>query len=394
MNRADGKAGPWFAPVILAGGSGTRFWPRSRRARAKQVLALDGERTMIQQTLDRLLELAAAQDVWVITNKLLDEVIAQQLPQVPRANILSEPVARNTAPACALAAFLLERTSPETVIGIFPSDHIVKDATRFVDVIRAGVAIAASGERIVVLGVPPTRAETGYGYIEQCESVGPECVPCQGIAVRRVKRFTEKPDRARAEEFVATGNYAWNSGIFLWSARTLANAIREHCPEMGPVLEKIAAARGDADSELDRALEFDRIFSEVYPLCQNISVDYAVLEPRSSKGELHSEIYCLPADFGWNDIGSWAALDEHRAGGSPEQAAAVNVCDAASGPPVAIDAQGNYVYAPGKTIALVGVSNLVVVETEDALLITTRERSQDVGKVVAELKARGRDDLV
>jgi mannose-1-phosphate guanylyltransferase len=394
MDRADGKAGPWFAPVILAGGSGTRFWPRSRRARAKQVLALDGERTMIQQTLDRLLELAAAQDVWVITNKLLDEVIAQQLPQVPRANILSEPVARNTAPACALAAFLLERTSPETVIGIFPSDHIVKDATRFVDVIRAGVAIAASGERIVVLGVPPTRAETGYGYIEQCESVGPECVPCQGIAVRRVKRFTEKPDRARAEEFVATGNYAWNSGIFLWSARTLANAIREHCPEMGPVLEKIAAARGDADSELDRALEFDRIFSEVYPLCQNISVDYAVLEPRSSKGELHSEIYCLPADFGWNDIGSWAALDEHRAGGSPEQAAAVNVCDAASGPPVAIDAQGNYVYAPGKTIALVGVSNLVVVETEDALLITTRERSQDVGKVVAELKARGRDDLV
>ena len=358
------------------------------------MLALDGERTMIQQTLDRLLELAAAQDVWVITNKLLDEVIAQQLPQVPRANILSEPVARNTAPACALAAFLLERTSPETVIGIFPSDHIVKDATRFVDVIRAGVAIAASGERIVVLGVPPTRAETGYGYIEQCESVGPECVPCQGIAVRRVKRFTEKPDRARAEEFVATGNYAWNSGIFLWSARTLANAIREHCPEMGPVLEKIAAARGDADSELDRALEFDRIFSEVYPLCQNISVDYAVLEPRSSKGELHSEIYCLPADFGWNDIGSWAALDEHRAGGSPEQAAAVNVCDAASGPPVAIDAQGNYVYAPGKTIALVGVSNLVVVETEDALLITTRERSQDVGKVVAELKARGRDDLV
>lgn len=394
MDRADGKAGPWFAPVILAGGSGTRFWPRSRRARAKQVLALDGERTMIQQTLDRLLELAAAQDVWVITNKLLDEVIAQQLPQVPRANILSEPVARNTAPACALAAFLLERTSPETVIGIFPSDHIVKDAARFVDVIRAGVAIAASGERIVVLGVPPTRAETGYGYIEQCESVGPECVPCQGIAVRRVKRFTEKPDRARAEEFVATGNYAWNSGIFLWSARTLANAIREHCPEMGPVLEKIAAARGDADSELDRALEFDRIFSEVYPLCQNISVDYAVLEPRSSKGELHSEIYCLPADFGWNDIGSWAALDEHRAGGSPEQAAAVNVCDAASGPPVAIDAQGNYVYAPGKAIALVGVSNLVVVETEDALLITTRERSQDVGKVVAELKARGRDDLV
>ena len=146
MGFADGKTGPRFAPVILAGGSGTRFWPRSRRARAKQVLALDGERTMIQQTLDRLLPLAAASDVWVITNKLLDEVIAEQLPQVPRGNILSEPVARNTAPACALAAFLLERTAPETVIGIFPSDHIVKDQARFAEVIRAGVA-AGRGRR-------------------------------------------------------------------------------------------------------------------------------------------------------------------------------------------------------------------------------------------------------
>jgi mannose-1-phosphate guanylyltransferase len=394
MSSVDGKAGLRFAPVILAGGSGTRFWPRSRRARAKQVLALDGERTMIQQTLDRLLPLAAAEDVWVITNNLLREAIVEQLPQVPKGNILSEPVARNTAPACALAAFLLEQTSPETVIGIFPSDHIVKDVARFTEVIRAGVAIAASGERIVVLGVPPTRAETGYGYIELCETVGPECVPCQGVPVRRVKRFTEKPDRARAEEFLASGNYAWNGGIFLWSARTLANAIREHCPEMGPALERIAAAHEASESELDSALEFERIFAEVYPLCQNISVDYAVLEPRSAKGELQSEIYCLPADFGWNDIGSWAALDEHRAGGKPEQAAEMNVCDGAIGQPVAIDAIGNYVYAPGKTIALVGVHDLVVVETEDALLITTRERSQDVGKVVAELKARGRADLI
>jgi mannose-1-phosphate guanylyltransferase len=390
MGLANGKAGPRFAPVILAGGSGTRFWPRSRRARAKQVLALDGERTMIQQTLDRLLPLAAADDVWVIANQLLDAVIAEQLPQVPRSNILSEPVARNTAPACALAAFLLERTAPETVIGIFPSDHIVKNAARFAEVIRAGVAIAASGERIVVLGVPPTRPETGYGYIELCETVGPECVPCQGVPVRRVKRFTEKPDRARAEEFLASGNYAWNGGIFLWSAKTLANAIREHCPEMGPVLERIAAAHAASESELDSALEFERIFADVYPLCQNISVDYAVLEPRSAKGELQSEIYCLPADFGWNDIGSWAALHEHRAGRAPE----VNVCEGVNGAPLAIDAKGNYIYAPGKAVALLGVSDLVVVETADALLITTRERSQDVGKVVAELKAQGREDLI
>jgi mannose-1-phosphate guanylyltransferase len=327
--------------------------------------------------------------VWVITNSLLDEVIAEQLPQVPQHNILSEPVARNTAPACALAAFLLEAAAPDTVIGIFPSDQVVKDTARFAEVIRAGVRLAARGERIVVLGVPPTRAETGYGYVELGEVVeGPTdrdeaAMNGAGIPVRRVKRFTEKPDRARAEEFVASGNYSWNGGIFLWTARTLANAIREHCPAMAPLLETIAAAYGSA--------EFERVLAEVYPQCEGVSVDYAVLEPRSAKGEMGSEIYCLPADFGWNDIGSWAALDEHRAGGEPEK---VNVCDGASGVPVAIDATGNYVYAPGKAIALVGVSDLVVVETEDALLITTRERSQDVGKVVAELKARGREDLI
>jgi len=382
MDQAGSKTGLRFAPVILAGGSGTRFWPRSRRARAKQVLALDGERTMIQQTLDRLLPLAAAEDVWVITNTLLDEVIAEQLPQVPRGNILSEPVARNTAPACALAAFLLEPSAPDTVIGIFPSDHVVKDEARFAEVIRAGVSLAASGERIVVLGVPPTRPETGYGYIElsaTVEKVG-------GVPVRRVKRFTEKPDRARAEEFIASGNYSWNGGIFLWSAKTLAGAIREHCPAMAPLLEKIAAAHGTAS--------FEQVFGELYPQCENVSIDYAVLEPRSAKGEMGSEIYCLPADFGWNDIGSWAALDEHRAGGVPEQAAWVNVCDGASDLPVEIDAHGNYVYAPGKAVVLLGVSDLVVVETADALLITTRERSQDVGRVVVELKARGRDDLI
>ena len=182
----SGTAQAKFAPVILAGGSGTRFWPRSRRTRAKQVLALDGDSTMIQQTLERLLPLAAASDVWVITNKLLDQVIAQQLPEVPRENILSEPAARNTAPACALAAFLLEGTAPETVIGIFPSDHVVKNPKRFVEVIGAGVALAASGEKIVVLGVPPTRAETGYGYIELGETVVPgQCSGTPGEAVYR-----------------------------------------------------------------------------------------------------------------------------------------------------------------------------------------------------------------
>ena len=375
-----------FAPVILAGGSGTRFWPRSRKAKAKQVLALDGQRTMIQQTLDRLLPLADASDVWVITNDLLDDVIGEQLPEVPRERILSEPAARNTAPACALAAFLLERTAPDTVIGIFPSDHAIKNTARFAEVVRAGVALAASGDKVVVLGVPPARAETGYGYIELGGVVADPAVADSGIEVRRVKRFTEKPDRARAEEFVASGNYAWNGGIFLWSARTLVGAIREFRPAMAPLLEKIAAAYGTP--------EFGRVFAEEYPKCESISIDYAVLEPRSAKGEMSSGIYCLPGDFAWNDLGCWSALHEHVAACPPDMVSIANVIDGQDPLTISIDSCGNYVYAPGKVIALVGVSDLVVVQTGDALLITTRERSQDVGKVVAELKIKGREDLI
>jgi mannose-1-phosphate guanylyltransferase len=254
---------------------------------------------------------------------------------------------------------------------------VVKDMARFCDVIRAGVELAASGESIVVLGVPPTRPETGYGYIE----LGAAVEPVNGVPVRRVKRFTEKPDRARAEEFVASGNYTWNGGIFLWSARTLVQAIREHCPAMAPLLERIAAAHGAPD--------FERVFAEVYPRCENISIDYAVLEPRSAKGEIGSEIYCLPADFAWNDLGSWSALHEHLTDGKM-----VNFFDGTDPVHSTIDAERNYVYAPGKVVALVGVDDLVVVDTGDCLLITKRDRSQDVGKIVADLKRAERDGLV
>lgn len=367
-----------FAPVILAGGSGTRFWPRSRRARAKQVLALDGEHSMIQQTLTRLLPVAVAEDVWVVTNHWLDKMIAAQLPSVAAEHILSEPAARNTAPACALTAFLLERSEPETVIGIFPSDHVVGNIARFATVLRAGIRVAAQGENIVVLGVPPTRPETGYGYIEQ----GGESSVIEGVPVHRVKRFREKPDRHTAERFLAAGNFAWNAGIFLWSARTLVQAIREHVPDMAPILERIAAAYGTPD--------FDAVFAEEYPHCENISIDYAVLERRSAKGETRSNIFCLPADFAWNDLGSWASLHEHL--GDHDDA---NVLDGPTDGLVAIESTGNYVYAPNKMVALLGVKGLVVVETEDALLITTRERSQDVSKVVRQVhEGLKREELI
>jgi mannose-1-phosphate guanylyltransferase len=361
-----------FAPVILAGGSGTRFWPRSRRNRAKQVLALDGDRTMIQQTLDRLKPLAAPRDVWVITNDMLCEAITKQLPAVHSSHILCEPVARNTAPACALAAFLLEKSAPDTVLGIFPSDHVVQDDARFVAVLREAIALAAAGPNIVVLGVPPTRPETGYGYIELGDEIKGGDMP-----LRPVRRFTEKPDRVTAKKFLSTGRYAWNSGVFLWSARTLAGAIRAHAPAMVAPLEKIAAAFGTP--------EFSKVFAAQYAKCESISIDYAILEPASHSGS--TKIFCLPADFAWNDLGSWEALHEHKLSThAPGSDVCNNVVEALR--TVAIEATGNYVFAPGKSVALVGVHNLVVVETEDAVLITTRENSQRVGELVKKLQTK------
>ncbi len=373
---------PRFAAIILAGGSGTRFWPRSRRARAKQVLQLDGEGTMIQGTMARLKSLAAPEDLWVITNDLLAETITDQLPELLADRLLCEPSARNTAPACALVAFLLEKRAPKTVLGIFPSDHVIGDPERFRLVLRAGMQVAASGPRMVVLGVPPTRPETGYGYIELGAASKPVQVENECISLWRVRRFTEKPDAQRARAFVRSGNFVWNSGMFLWSAETLAGAIREHKPEMAALLESIAESWGTP--------EFETTFAKLYPQCESVSIDYAVLEPRSAKGEAQSGLYCLPGDFAWNDLGSWAALYEHMT--EDVETSRSNVVEARQG--VEITSSGCYVFAPGKTVALVGVKDLVIVETEDALLITTREGSQDVGKVVTELKSVGRTDLI
>jgi mannose-1-phosphate guanylyltransferase len=362
-----------FYPVILAGGRGTRFWPLSRKKRAKQMLALDGPRSMIQQTVQRLFPLAPPDCFWIITNTDLRDGIARQLPKLKKAQIIAEPVGRNTAPAIGLAAFILLRQDPGAVIGMFPSDHIITNETKYQKNLRSAIRLAVEDGYIVVLGIPPTRPETGYGYIEVGEKYPG--------GIRRVRRFTEKPNQERAEEFVRAGNYFWNSGMFVWSARTLANALLEHLSETAPYLQEIAAAYGTK--------KFDSIFRQLYPRCENISVDYAVLEPRSSKGEHGSNLYCIPADFGWNDLGSWAALYEHRAQGGHDGR---NIIQSAHS--FTMDANGNYIHAPEKFVAAVGVNDLVIVETEDALLVTTRAHSQDVGKIVKYLDEKKLSKLV
>ena len=296
--------------------------------------------------------------------------LAGNIPAAGPPTQIAEPAARNTAPAIGLAAFVIERENPRAIIGMFPSDHVIGNEKRFRKDLQKALKIADSGENMVVMGVKPNRAETGYGYIETGE---------KAHGIFRVRRFTEKPNAEKAREFLDSGNYLWNSGMFIWGARTLANAIREHLPETAPYLEDIAKTFGTR--------KFESAFAKLYPKCENISVDYAVLEPRSAKGERKSNLYCIPADFGWNDLGSWAALYEHSANGKAE-----NVIRAEKS--YTLQADGNFVHAPKKFVALVGVKDLVVVDVDDALLITTREHSQDVGKIVKHLDEKRLEKLL
>ncbi len=365
-----------FYPIILAGGRGTRFWPLSRKKRAKQLLALDGKQTMIQQTVARLLPSASAKDFWIITNGDLRDGIAKQLPKLDKKHVIAEPVGRNTAPAIGLAAFILLRQDPDAVLGLFPSDHVIANEKAFRDSVAEGVKIASAGENIVVMGIQPTRPETGYGYIE----AGAE----SEYGALRVRHFREKPDLTHAKQYIEAGNYFWNSGMFIWRAQTLADAIEEYLPKTAAYLEEIAQAYGKRT--------FETTFKKLYPKCDNISVDFAVLEPRSAAGEQASKIFCIPADFGWNDLGSWAALYEHRLSRETKPSAEANIISAEKN--FTLNAGGNYIYAPGKFVAAVGVCNLVVVETDDALLITTRDQAQDVGKIVKYLDEKKLEKLV
>jgi mannose-1-phosphate guanylyltransferase len=367
-----------FYPVILAGGRGTRFWPLSRKKRAKQLLALDGKQTMIQQTVARLAGVAPTRQFWIITNDDLRDGVVKQVSKLERKHILAEPAGRNTAPAIGLAAFILLRENPTAVLGLFPSDHVIADEKTFRNNVGRAVEIAESGDNMVVMGIQASRPETGYGYIEAGASAAD--------GVLRVRRFTEKPSLEHAKEFIAAGNYFWNSGMFIWSARTLADCLGEYLPKTVRYLEEIAHAWGTR--------KFEATFKRLYPKCESISVDYAVLEPRSALGEDRSCIFCIPSDFGWNDLGSWSALYEHHLGKKEfiQPPEAPNIISGAES--FTLDAAGNYIHAPGKFVAALGVSNLVVVETEDALLITTRDQAQDVGKVVKYLDEKKLKKLV
>lgn len=350
--------------LIMAGGRGTRFWPRSRRSNAKQVLRLFGDRSLIQQTVDRLTPLVEPENVWVITNDLLQSEIRKQLPDVPRQQIVAEPVQRNTAPCIALAAHIVHNIDPEAVMGVFPADHLIQKEARFRTFVKAAFRAAEQGGA-VVLGIRPRWPETGYGYIEF-----PKGVLGGKLDALRVSSFREKPDPKTAKKFVERGNFYWNAGMFFWRTSTILDLMRKHQPKMLTLLSGLPSFRGR---------DFAAALAESYPRCEDISIDYAILE---KAGQVSG--FALD-DIGWNDVGSWEAVYKLAEKDGNE--------NASRGELIAESSRGNYIDA-GKPVALVGVENLIVVDTPDALLVAGRDKAQDVNRIVRSLEARKREDLL
>jgi len=349
--------------VILAGGSGTRFWPLSRKSTPKQLMSVFGGKSMLQRTVERVLPLKPKR-IMVVTNVLQAAETRSQLQYITGVpvDVVEEPIGRNTAPAVGLAASIIARFDPDGIMAVLPADHYILDEERFRDTLRKGRSVAESGA-LVTLGIAPTRPETGYGYIEATEN--------RGSAPAQVARFVEKPALERALEFLATGRFYWNSGMFVWGACTILDQIRRFMPELSAGLAKLTF-----DSDLWELSDLRPQISEIYAGIRGESIDFGVMEKAEN-------VQVIPASFGWSDVGSWSALPEVM---EADQDGHVVISARGS---VSIGSQGCLAYGGGKLVALVGVSDLIVVDTPDALLVCTKSAAQDVKKVVEELEKRG-----
>lgn len=347
--------------VILAGGSGTRFWPRSRRDLPKQLLPLTGPRTLLQQTYDRLAELS--ESVIVVTREDLARGVSDQLQDLPREAVLIEPEARDTAAAIGLAAMILAARDPDAVLAIAPSDHVIRPASKLRGALQEAAAIATQDETIVTFGVRPTSPHTGYGYIERAGTLEHE----GQLAAFEVSRFTEKPDLATAQSYVEGGQHAWNSGMFVASAKTFVNEMREHLPETHAALQRIMASW--------ETPERDAVLREAYATIPKISIDHGILEKAK-------RVVVLEVDYEWSDVGGWAALNDLFEGDEDQNVALETTL-------VAQDSRRCLVQGDGRLIALIGVEDLVVVQTRDATLVCPRHRAEEVKQLVARLEADG-----
>jgi mannose-1-phosphate guanylyltransferase len=348
--------------VIMAGGRGTRFWPRSREKKPKHLLDIVSKRTIIQETVDRIKSLIPPENILIVTGKKHARELIKQLPEIPAQNIIIEPVGKNTAACIGLAALHIQKKVPDAVMVVLPSDHAIGDSRKYLEVISAAAKVAGQEGGLVTIGIKPSGPQTGFGYIEQGQSLR----NVSGKEVFRVKSIREKPDLQKARKFVQSGKFYWNSGMFIWKASVILKEIERCLPDLYTGLMKIKEVLGTSKE----AAVVPRVYKEL----ASISIDYGVMEKTAN-------VFVLPGDFGWSDVGSWDALWEISAKDNQGNALTGN------GSAIFTDTEGALVYSPKKLVALVGVKDLIIVETKDALLVCKKGHSQDVKKVVDTLKA-------
>jgi mannose-1-phosphate guanylyltransferase len=345
--------------VIMAGGKGERFWPKSRTHLPKQFLNISGNRSMIQQTIDRLRKLIDIGRIFIVTNELYAELIRAQIPDLPSENIIIEPVGRNTAPCVGLASIIIQEKFPDSTMIVLPSDHIIENEEGLLQIIQAASEVASTGESLVTLGISPTYPETGYGYIESTKQIH----TLDGLEVHKVSRFVEKPSQSIAEQYLNEGNFFWNSGIFVWKVSVILNYIKELLPDMYDILMTIK----DASQYQDR----DIIIRAEFPKMPDQSIDYGIMEKVDN-------IYMIPCVFGWDDVGSWTSLerinelDEH---GNVIRGNILNM-----------DTKRCIIESNGKLIATLGIEDLIIVDTEDVTLICTKDKAQEIKGLLKELR--------
>jgi mannose-1-phosphate guanylyltransferase len=351
--------------VILAGGEGKRFWPRSRRRAPKQLLAIEGRRTLLQETVRRLLPLCSWERVVVVTNAQHAAAVRHQLPRVRADQILVEPVGRNTAACIALGAEWIAARAGDAIMIAVPADHVIKDARGLRRTLAHACVVATDADALVTVGIAPVRPETGYGYIELGKRIAGQGGACW------VRRFHEKPSLPKARAYLAGGRHMWNSGMFVFKAGVVRRALQQCVPELYGALEGVWATPRGVARRLQRA----------YRTIPSVSFDIAVMQPAAAMHGAGPPVAVVRGDFDWSDVGSWVAMPEIW--GCDERG------NAALGRMVPIDSSDSIVYCPERLVALVGVKDLIVVDSEDALLICSRQRAQDVQRVTHELKERG-----
>ncbi|MBM7622992.1 mannose-1-phosphate guanylyltransferase [Sporohalobacter salinus] len=357
-----------ITPLIMAGGIGSRFWPLSRKDTPKQFLKLvDQDQSMIQATVDRISDLTSRENIFVATNQNYLADIKEHLPEIPENNITVEPMGKNTAACIGLASLYIERKDPQAVMVVLPSDHLIEDQSSYLEILNTAVEVANRGDNLVTIGIEPTNPETGYGYIayDQDET---EIKIDNAFAV---EEFTEKPDYKTAESFLKQGNYLWNSGMFVWRVDTIRKMFKKYMPKLHKGLERMKEAIGTYKEE--------EVLIEEFKKLDSISIDYGIMEEADN-------IYVIPGNFGWDDVGSWSSLERFK-----EVDLDGNLVE---GNHVGVETKNSIIHGNGKLITTVGLENVIIVETDDAIMVCDKDKAQDVKELRNKLKSEGFEDCL